>query len=228
MTGYSKIGKVSIEAICDTNITAAEKLAEKYNIKRVYQDYAQMLEKEELDFISICTPNYLHAPISIMALQKGINVHCEKPVAMNAREAMMITEAKNKYGRKLLVALNNRFTNLAFFLKQYSKNDMFGEIYHVNCGWRRRRGIPGNGGWFSDRKLSGGGSLIDLGVHIIDLVIYLMGNPGAISVSGATYCKFADNRSRNSMMFENDYEKVFDVEDTMRRGRHTYESIKAV
>lgn len=213
LDGYSKIGEVSIEAICDANLKAAEKLAEKYGIPKVYGDYMEMLEKTKFDFISICTPNFLHAPITIEALKRGIHVHCEKPIAMNAQEAQAMVDAKNKYGRKLMVGLNNRFTNESFFVKKYAVEGLLGEIYHAKCGWRRRRGIPGKGGWFTNKQLSGGGPLIDLGVHFLDLAMYFMGNPKPASVVGAAYSKFDDNSSRNSWSYGSSGDGTYDVED---------------
>ena len=136
----------------------------------------EMIDKMNLDFISICTPNYLHAPIAIYALERGVDVHCEKPIALNAIESQKIVDCKDKYRRKVMVALNNRFTNNAFFMKRYIKSGKLGEIYHAKCGWIRRRGIPGKGSWFTNKNLSGGGPLIDLGVHLLDLTLYLAGN----------------------------------------------------
>lgn len=213
LDGYSKIGGVKIQAICDSNLKAAEKLAEKYGIPDVYKDYIEMLDKTELDFVSICTPNYLHAPAALEALKRGMHVHCEKPVAMNAQEAQSMVDAKNKYGRKLMVALNNRFTNESFFVKRYAEAGFLGDIYHAKCGWRRRRGIPGKGGWFTNKSMSGGGPLIDLGVHFLDLTMYFMGNPKPSSVSGATYSKFSANISRNGWNYGSKGDGIYDVED---------------
>lgn len=213
LNGYLKISDVEIVAICDSNIEAAEKLAEKYGIRKVYTDYKELLEKEALDLVSVCTPNYLHAPIAIEALEKGIHVHCEKPLALNADEAQAIVEAKNRQNRKVMVALNNRFTGESLFVKKYADAGLFGEIYHAKCGWRRRNGIPGKGTWFTDKKLSGGGALIDLGVHFLDLVLYFMGYPAVNTASGATYFKFANCSNRLRPGYKNYGDGHFDVED---------------
>jgi len=210
---YSKRDSVEVAAICDSNIAAAERLAQKYNVKNIFTDYNEMFDKLKLDFISVCTPNYLHAPITISALKKGISVHCEKPLAINAEEAQEIVDAKNKYKGKVMVALNNRFTAESAFVKSCVEKGMFGEIYHAKCGWRRRNGIPGKGVWFTDKKLSGGGALIDLGVHYLDLVMYFMGYPKVVSVSGATYSKFANSDNRLRAGYKNNGDGKFDVED---------------
>jgi predicted dehydrogenase len=210
---YAKLAEIELAAICDPNLKAAEKLAEKYGIPKVYADYRELLEEESLDLVSICTPNYLHAPITIEALEKGVNVHCEKPLALNAQEAQAIVEAKNRYHRKVMVGLNNRFSNESLFVKKYADAGLFGEIYHVKCGWRRRNGIPGKGAWFTDKKLSGGGALIDLGVHFLDLVLHFMGYPAVASVSGAVYSKFGNSSNRLRPGYKNNGDGRFDVED---------------
>jgi predicted dehydrogenase len=207
--GYSEIEKVNVLAVSDPNTDAARKTAEKFDIPEVYSDYTEMFEKVKPDLISICTPNCLHAPVAIEAMKRGIHVHCEKPLAMNAEEAQKMAEASKVYGRKLMVGLNNRFTNEAQFVKRYADEGMFGEIYHARCGWRRRRGIPGKGGWFTTRSMSGGGPLIDLGVHLIDLAMYFMGNPSPRSVTGSVYSRFGGANSENAPEKNGKY----DVED---------------
>ncbi|MCX8131810.1 MAG: Gfo/Idh/MocA family oxidoreductase [Clostridia bacterium] len=213
LNGYSKIDCVEISAICDNNTEAAKRLAEKYNIPNVFSDYKEMLHKTELDFISVCTPNFLHEPVTVEALKKGVHVHCEKPVALNSQEVQEMIKIKNLSGKKLMVALNNRFTNESYFVKKYIEEGYLGEIYHAKCGWRRKRGIPGKGGWFTNKELSGGGPLIDLGVHFLDLVMYFMGYPEASTVTGVTYSKFAENNSRNSWNYGKNNTGIYDVED---------------
>lgn len=213
LAGYSKVHGVEICTICDENIERAQVLGQKYNIPNVFSDYKKMFDEMNLDFISICTPNYLHAPIAISALERGIDVHCEKPIAINAVEAQKIVDAKDKYKRKVMVALNNRFTNNAFFMKRYIEGGGMGEIYHAKCGWVRRRGIPSKGGWFTDKSLSGGGSLIDLGVHFLDLTLYLAGNMDAETVTAQTYSKFSNNNCLNSWAYGKKQQGIYDVED---------------
>ncbi|MGB9678424.1 MAG: Gfo/Idh/MocA family protein [Thermoanaerobacteraceae bacterium] len=214
LNGYSKLkDDVEIIAVCDPDIKAAELLAEKYNIQNIYKDYNELFEKEELDLVSVCTPNYLHAPISIRAMGKRINVHCEKPMTINSKEALEIVKIKNEQNVKFMVGLNNRFTNEAYFVKQYIDEGHMGNIYHIKTGWRRRRGIPGKGGWFTNKRLSGGGPLIDLGVHFLDLVLYFINYPDAFSVSASTYSKFSNNKSLNSWSYSKSIDGIYDVED---------------
>lgn len=210
---YAKLKEVKLAAICDTNVASAQKLAEKYGIPKVYESYHQMLEKEKLDLVSICTPNFLHAPITISALRKGIHVHCEKPLALNTSEIDTILAEKNKAGKKVLVALNNRYTPESSFVRAYIESGHLGDIYHAKCGWRRRNGIPGKGVWFTDRQCSGGGSLIDLGVHFLDLVMSFMDYPGIEAVNAASYSIFGNSNNRLRPGYKCHGDGKFDVED---------------
>ena len=127
-----------------------------------------------------------------------------------------MNEAAKKAGKTLMIMRNNRFVDASKYAKKYIEKGAMGEIYCGRCGWQRRRGIPGKGGWFTTKEQSGGGPLIDLGVHLIDLSIWLMGNPTPVAVSGNTYCKFADNDSSdsvNSDFGDKDANGTFDVED---------------
>ena len=191
MPAYDKLDNVEIVAICDINDEKQKKAQERYPNARIYSDYEQMLDKESLDAVDICTPNNIHSKAAIYALNKGVNVICEKPDAINTEEAEKMQAAAEKSGKTLMVIRNNRYRASTKFLKQFIAEGKMGEIYAGRCGWIRRRGIPGWGGWFTDKAQSGGGPLIDLGVHIIDLAMYLMGNPRPVTVSGSTYSKFA-------------------------------------
>ena len=218
MPGYINMDNVEIVAVCDINPKKIESFREQYsNINaEEFIDYKDLLEYDGLDFVDICTPNYLHSIIAVEALEKGINVFCEKPDAVSVKEALKMKEAAEKSGKQLMVMRNNRYRKTAKYLKQFISDGKMGEIYCGRCGWQRRRGIPGKGGWFTTKEQSGGGPLIDLGVHMIDLIIWLMGNPTPVSVSGCTYTKFADSDvsdSVNSSFGEKSDDGVFDVED---------------
>lgn len=218
MPGYKDFDNVEIVAICDILPEKIESFKEQFSIENVaeFTDYKELLDSCDLDFIDICTPNYLHSIIAVEALNKGINVFCEKPDAVSVEEALKMKEAAEKSGKKLMVMRNNRYRADARYLKKFIEDGKMGEIYCGRCGWQRRRGIPGKGGWFTTKEQSGGGPLIDLGVHMIDLAIWLMGNPTPVSVSGCTYAKFADNDvsdSVNSSFGDKKSEGTFDVED---------------
>ncbi len=213
LSNYSKLPGVTMAAVCDISRAAAERMAQKYAIPAVFEDYRVMLAEVKPDIVSICTTNHLHKQMTIDALEAGANVHLEKPVALNAREAQEIADVKERTGRQVMVALNNRFTPESAYVMQCIRDGFFGEIYHAKCGWKRRNGIPGKGVWFTDRERSGGGPLIDLGVHYLDLVLYFMGFPDITRVSGATYCKFADQDHRLRPGYKNLGDGLFNVED---------------
>lgn len=218
MPGYLKMDNVEVAAICDINPKKIEAYKEQYNMPDVpsFTDYKDLLNVDGLDYVDICTPNYLHSIIAVDALNKGLHVFCEKPDAVSVEEAEKMKAAAEKSGKQLMVMRNNRYRNSSKYLKTYIEEGNMGEIYCGRCGWQRRRGIPGKGGWFTTKEQSGGGPLIDLGVHMIDLAIWLMGNPTPVSVSGSTYRKFADSDvsdSVNSKYGEKVEDGIFDVED---------------
>ena len=209
--------QAEIVALCDIKIERAEEIRDKYfpNAK-VYSDYKELLKNEDVEAVDICTPNYLHSIIAVDAFEAGKHVFCEKPDAVNVEEVLKMEAASKKAGKVLMVMRNNRFTQASQYAKKYIDEGKMGEIYAGRAAWQRRRGIPGKGGWFTTKALSGGGPLIDLGVHMIDLAIWLMGNPIPVAVSGNTFCKFAD--SDVSDLFNSTYgdansEGTFDVED---------------
>ncbi len=212
-----KMENVEIVALCDVKIEKSKELAEKYNIPAVYENYEDVLAIEGLDAVDICTPNYLHSIIAVQALSKGLHVFCEKPDAVSVAEALKMKDAAEQSGKTLMVMRNNRYWESSKFLKKFIEDGKMGDIYAGRCGWVRRRGIPGKGGWFTTKEQSGGGPLIDLGVHMMDVAIWLMGNPVPVAVSGCTYTKFAnaDTKadSEHSTFGEVKKDGIFDVED---------------
>ena len=216
LPGFGRMDNVEVVAICDIVPEKAEALAEKFHISHIFEDYREMLKMPELDAVDICTPNVWHSIMAVDALEAGLHVFCEKPDAVSVEEAEKMKAAAEKSGKTLMVMRNNRYLPSSSFMKEYVETGKMGEIYAARCGWQRRRGIPGKGGWFTTKELSGGGPLIDLGVHMIDLTMWLMGNPKPVAVSGCTYCKFADtdvSDSEHSNFGEKKTDGIFDVED---------------
>ena len=219
MIGYNMLkDKVEIAAVCDIVPEKIKGFKERFGYQDIpgFTDYKELLKVEGLDFIDICTPNYLHSIIAVDALDAGLHVFCEKPDAVSVDEAERMREAAERNNRHLMVMRNNRHRATAKYVKKFVEDGRMGEIYCGRCGWQRRRGIPGKGGWFTTKAQSGGGPLIDLGVHMIDLAIWLMGNPTPVSVSGCTYTKFANSDlsdSVNSAFGEKKAGGTFDVED---------------
>lgn len=214
---YLEDERVEIVGVCDIIEERAQFLKDEYfpNAK-VYTDYKELLKDETIDSVDICTPNYLHSIIAVDAFKAGKHVFCEKPDAIDVTEVLKMQKAADEAGKVLMVMRNNRFVDASQYAKKYIEAGKMGEIYAGRCGWQRRRGIPGKGGWFTTKAQSGGGPLIDLGVHMIDLAIWLMGNPTPVSVSANTFCKFADNDtsdSVNSDFGDKNSAGTFDVED---------------
>ena len=206
-SNYDNIDNVEIVAVCDIKPERMEFIKSKYkSCADAWEtaDYMDIANSPDVDAVDICTPNYLHAPIAIAMLNAGKHVLTEKPDAMTVEEVTAMKETAEKNGRVLMAMRNNRFTPAAIYVKKGIANGEYGRFYAGRCGWIRRRGIPGDGSWFADKSKSGGGPLIDLGVHMIDLAIYLMGNPKPVSVSGCTYREIAGSNEKGG---------IFDVED---------------
>jgi len=186
MSGYLALPDiVEVAAVCDINEPKVKAYAEKYNVPAWYTDYNEMLAKENLDCVSVTTWNSVHMPATVAALNAGANVICEKPMAMNAKEAELMLDAAKKSGKLLQIGFVRRFGDDARAAKKYIDAGVIGDIYYGKAQYLRRRGCPG--GWFGDKEYSGGGPLIDLGVHVMDLVRYLGGCPKPISAFGATF-----------------------------------------
>lgn len=213
--GYLKNPNVELYAFCDINKERVEEVGEKYNVARVYTDLDEMLALEELDAVSVCTWNNAHAACTIAALKAGKHVLCEKPMAMNADEAVSMKAAADESGKLLMIGFVRRFGNDCKVLKDFISSDLFGDLYYSKATYLRRNGNPG--GWFGDKSRSGGGPLIDLGVHVIDLVRFLMGNPKAVSVYGSTFQKLFDRRDlkdkKGYIAASKVEEDICDVED---------------
>jgi len=193
---YQKIENAEVVATCDILKDRAESAAKTLGAADVFTDYRKLIELKEIDMVDVCTPNYLHSDVAVAALNAGKHVFCEKPDAITVEKAIAMKEASEKAGKHLMVMRNWRYNANCNYVKDYIESGKCGELYTGRCGWIRRRGIPGKGGWFTTKAQSGGGALIDLGVHLIDLSIWMMGNPKPVSVSGSTYCKFAATRKK--------------------------------
>ncbi len=212
MPGYAAVPDLcKIVAVADVNPDTAKAAAEKFNVKHVFTDYKKLLEMDEVDAVSVCTPNYLHHEPTIKAFEAGKHVLCEKPIAMNAAEAAEMVAAGRKAKKKLMVGYNLRFAPTNQLLKKYIEAGDLGEIYFARAQALRRRGIPG-WGVFIDKSKQGGGPLIDIGVHILDLTLWLLGHPKPVAASGQTYAKFGKRSDIVGFMGQWDY-KNFTVED---------------
>ena len=178
---------VPIVAVADSVEERAKQIAEQHGIPHAYGDYRQLLRREDVDAVVISTPTSTHYPIVTAALKAGKHVLCEKPPAMNEREAEKMAELAEQQNLVLMYALQNRYRNDTRALKKLVEQGELGEVYYGRALYIRRRGAPG--GWFAKKELSGGGPLLDIGVHVIDLTWWLMGKPKPISAAGFTFQK---------------------------------------
>ena len=204
MEGYSKDPRVKIVAICDINRKEAEEFAKKYKAKYIFTNYEKMFDMEEIDFVSIATPNYLHAPMSIAALKRGKHVLCEKPMATSLKDAKAMVEVAKEAKKKLMIHMSMRFQPRFYLMKKLIDQGVLGGLYYGKSSWLRRRGTPvidfpstgimARGDWFVQKEKSGGGALMDIGVHMYDLAWWMMGCPKLASVVGSSYTEVTPPR----------------------------------
>ncbi|MFP4104986.1 MAG: Gfo/Idh/MocA family protein [Phycisphaerae bacterium] len=187
-SGYEKCDLSELVAICDIKPEVLKEKGDKWDIpeERRFLDHKDLLKLDEIDAVSVCTPNKSHCEITVNALKAGKHVLCEKPMAMNPAEAKKMNDAAEKAGKKLQIGLMHRYRPDAEFVKELVDTGELGDIYYAQCKAVRRRGVP-SWGVFGQLEEQGGGGTIDIGVHQIDLTWWLMGCPQPVSVSGATY-----------------------------------------
>jgi predicted dehydrogenase len=215
LPGYSRLPDVEVVALCDLDEVRAQKLADEFGVPRTFADYEIMLRQETLDVVSVCTPNALHAPMTIAALEAGAHVLCEKPMAVTTAEAQAMTDAARRTGRKLSIGWHHRFRTDIQLLKRAIEDGLLGNIYYAKASMLRASGIPGYGTWFTNKDLAGGGAMMDIGVHALDLVLWLMGHPRPAAVTGTTYAKFGPQARRLGGWSQHQAEGParFDVDD---------------
>jgi predicted dehydrogenase len=189
--------KVEVVAFCSGNEESARNAAEKFSKNaRIYTDYRELVADSNIDVVHVCTPNALHAPITVAALDAGKHVMCEKPMATSSKEAKEMLDAAKRSGKKLTIAYQNRFRVDSLLLKQACDRGDLGEIYAAKAHAVRRRGVP-TWGVFMNKELQGGGPLIDIGTHALDLTLWCMNNYEVDSVTGVTHNKLKDQNQAN-------------------------------
>lgn len=212
---YKNNPDVELYAFCDINPNTLKLKGERHGITRLYTDINEFLALEEMDAVSVCTWNNGHNPCTIAALKAGKHVLCEKPMSMSKEEAEEMKRVADEKDKLLMIGFVRRHGNDCKILKEFIDKGDLGDIYYAKATYLRRNGNPG--GWFGDKSRSGGGPLIDLGVHVIDLVRYLMGNPKPVSVYGATFSKLSNRPhikgSTGYLSVDASTNDVCDVED---------------
>ncbi len=201
LRAYMENENTELYAVCDIDGEWAEYIRNKYDLPKAYSDYHELLRDPEIDLVSICLPNELHAPVTVEALDMGKHVLCEKPMAPSAADGRRMRDAELRSGKKLMISHNQRFGEDVQILKKLFNDGSFGDVYHVRIGWRRPVGImPSpysvrengtvyNRNWFHE-KASHGGVLRDLGSHLIDLTMHVLGFPKLEGVFASSYRKF--------------------------------------
>lgn len=214
MPSLQKVKDCEMVAFCDIIESKAISAAEKFGIEgaKAYTDYKELLKDETIDVVHVCTPNRSHSFITVDALEAGKHVMCEKPMAINSEEAMKMVEAAKRTGKKLSIGYQSRFRDDSQYLKQETENGTFGDIYYAKATALRRRAVP-TWGVFLNEYEQGGGPLIDIGTHALDLTLWMMNNYRPKYCVGTTYHKLNNDTEQGNMWGNWEPEK-FTVEDS--------------
>jgi predicted dehydrogenase len=181
----SKLDDVEIVSVCDRDKSRAKLIAERFGIRRFYSDYEEMLATEDLEAIDVCTTTDAHLPITLASLQAGKNVFVEKPIARRYSEALQMAEAAKQYKRKLMVGMNNRFRPDTMILKSFVEKGELGKVFYAKSGWLRK--LSTDNPWITQKDKSGGGVFLDMGIVMLDMVLWMLGFPQVESVSAKMY-----------------------------------------
>lgn len=212
MRYLKEMSDVEIVAQADVVEASMKRWSEQYGIAESFTDYREMLRRVKPDAVSVCTPNGLHAPATIAALRAGAHVIVEKPMAMNGREAQQMIDAARKHRRKLVIGFQHRFDPKTRFIKNAIEEGQMGKVVYARVQALRRRGIP-NWGVFGRKELQGGGPLIDIGVHAMEMTHFAMGSPKPVAANGSTFTYLGDRKSEVVSMWPNWDYKNYTVED---------------
>jgi predicted dehydrogenase len=196
----SKFPDVEIVAVCDLDRAKAQIVADKFNVRRYYNNFEKMLAiEQDLDGIDICTPTRLHKDLAIAALGEKNNVLIEKPLARTSIEAEEITATAKKYHRTLMVGMNNRFRPDAMILKSFIEDHALGKLFYTKAGWFKK--LNAESAWLTKKTQSGGGVVLDLGIVMLDLAFWMMGFPEVREVSATNYSHHTKDVEDSSVVF---------------------------
>jgi predicted dehydrogenase len=191
LPNLSKLTNAELTAVCEVNKSRLITIAEKFNVKERYSNYNDMLEKSEMDAVIIATPTSTHADIAVDCLEAGKDILVEKPLARTYQEAKRIVDAAKKNKRKLMVGMNLRYRPDTMLLRSFINSNEIGEPFYVKCGWIRKQSSGEK--WFTKKEESGGGVIIDLGIHLLDLALWLLEYPEIASVSTQNFYHYTKN-----------------------------------
>ena len=216
--GAAKANGIEVVSVTDVNEEAAKSFAKREGLSSYTSKLGEMLQNKDITAVVVAVPNKFHAPSAIAALEAGKDVLLEKPMALNAAECRQVIAAAEKNNRILQIGFVNRYSTVGINGRQLADQGVLGNVYHAKANIYRRRGVPGLGGWFTTKSLSGGGPLIDLGVHIIDLAMYILNFPKPVRCAGKVYATFG-KRMKN-YVYEGmwagppKFDGICDVEDS--------------
>lgn len=194
LPALSKMENVRVKYACDVIEEKAIQLQKDFPIiENVKTNYEEILRDEEVSAVYVLTPNFMHYTITMASLKAGKHVFCEKPITVNYEMSKQMADEAQKQNKFLQIGVCNRYHKSIETLEQYVKDGKFGNIYHVYCSFRNFRNIPGLGGAFTTKSQSGGGVLIDWGVHFLDLILYILGGAKIKTATCDTYCEMAKN-----------------------------------
>lgn len=209
--GFGAVPEAQIVAVAEPRQERREAFVQRYGVPLAVADYKQLLGNPEIDAFVLCVPNYLHSIIAVEAMQAGKHVLTEKPMAADLKGAQEMVRVQKETGKTLMVSLQRRYETVTQLAKKYAED--LGELYYGRCGWFRREGIPGWGSWFTRQRESGGGPVNDIGVHMLDICLYLMGYPEPVSVAASAYSKFGPEKKGLGGWGYPEWDGYFDVED---------------
>jgi predicted dehydrogenase len=209
---YLELQNVEITSICDVNISLAKETAKQFNIPSHYGSFKEMINNEHPDAVTVCVPNCWHTEITIFALENGCNVFCEKPPAITYSEALQMEETAKRCRKLLTYGFHFRHSEEVKKAKKLINAGEFGTIYSAKIQWLRRRGIPGWGS-FTSKRIQGGGPLIDVGAHFLDVTLFLLNYP-TVKYVCANSNSYLGKFAKNGHMGDWDRENI-DIEDSL-------------
>jgi predicted dehydrogenase len=210
---YKKMGGVDMVCGCDIRQAALDHFKTNHGITNLYLDFKKMLKEfKDVQAIDVCTPNGVHCAAAVAAAEAGKDVFCEKPMAMSAKEAQLMADAAKRNKVNFVMGFQHRYEPRSFAIREQVEAGRFGKILYVRAQALRRRGIP-NWGVFGQKKLQGGGPMIDIGVHILDTAYSMIGFPKPISATGNTFTFLGNKKSKVKSQWANWDHKTYTVED---------------
>jgi predicted dehydrogenase len=213
--GVNRHPDAQVTAVADTSAARAAEIQAAYKLDRTFTRWEDLVADPAIDAVTIALPNALHAPVALAALKAGKHVLLDKPFALNAQEAEEVVRAAERAGKVFMLGMNQRYGETSQALRTIVGRGELGEVFHTRACWLRRAGAPKFGTWFGRKDLAGGGCLLDIGVHALDLALYLIDNFQPASVSGRIYSKFGPRGIGEGGWGKSDKgEFVFDVDDS--------------